>query len=436
MGNEYGLAAWSVDDEQDDARQRLPFAALLVLISLLFLRPWDHLPALSAIRPALVMTGITVGLYLLSQPHPIKILSIRPVPLFLAQLLVMLISVLFSYWQSKSLTITIDYAKQIALFVLIYNMITGLGRLISVVAVLVSCCAVHGAFAIANYAAGVEVRLEGIAAGNFEDPNDLALTLVMILPMAWCLGGVVSTRWQKILVYGAMLLLVGGVIATQSRGGLLALAAAVAVTIFGQGRERRRALLLTLGAAVALTAIVLPADVFDRYATIHEYEKDESAMIRLAVWKAGAEMFADHLFTGTGAGTFSTVYGQSYINREVGGNMWLAAHNSYVQIAAELGIFGLVIWVAIVVSAFLSLLRLRRLLTDDSFSDDNFSNGAEPSALVDQLRKWNAALLASIVGYLVGAVFLSRGYDLLFMILLAFIAVLSRRVEAIAANRA
>ena len=78
-------------------------------------------------------------------------------------------------------------------------------------------------------------------------------------------------------------------------------------------------------------------------------------MTRLALWKAGARMFGDHLFTGTGAGTFVIVYGESYINRKVGDNTWRAAHNSYIQIAAELGIFGLMIWLSILASGFLSL---------------------------------------------------------------------------------
>jgi len=416
------------DIESDDPRQRLPFAALLFLVALFFLRPWDHLPALAAVRPMLLMTVVTVGLYLLSRPR-IEFLAVRPVKLLLALLAVMYFSVVFSYWPSKSLAVATEYMKQIALFVLIVNMVTTIDRLKKLSAVMVGCCALHGGFALANYASAGHDQFKGITKGNFEDPNDLALTLVLMLPIALWLSSVVRSSAVRLAAYGSAMLLVGGVVATQSRGGLMALVAAAAVMVLSQGRERWGATLLALVAAVAIAVVVLPAEVFDRYATITEYQKDESAMTRLAIWKSGARMFADHPLTGVGAGAFEIVYGESYIDRKVAGNTWRVAHNSYIQVAAELGIFGLAIWVAIVSWAFLSLLRSRRLLMDDTF-------GNTGELQIEHLRKWNAALLASIVGFLVGAVFLSRGYDLLFMILLALVTVSSRRVEAIAANRA
>jgi len=431
------------DIEVDDPRQRLPFAALLGFVALYFLRPWDHLPALAAARPMMLMTVVTVGLYLLSRPR-IEFLAVRPVKLLLALLAVMCFSVVFSYWPSKSLTVATEYMKHIALFVLIVNMVTTIDRLKKLSAVMVACCALHGGFALANYASAGHDQFKGVAKGNFEDPNDLALTLVLMLPIAWWLSSVVQSSAARLAAYGSAMLLVGGVVATQSRGGLMALVAAASVMVLSQGRGRRSATLLALAAAVVIAVVVLPAEVFDRYTTIAEYQKDESAMTRLAIWKAGARMFADHPLTGVGAGTFEIVYGESYIDRKVAGNTWRVAHNSYIQVAAELGVFGLAIWVAIVAWALLSLLRSRRLLMDDTLSSTDFRDlDLKDNDLKDNdelrighLRKWNAALLASIVGFLVGAVFLSRGYDMLFMILLALVAVSSRRVEAIAADRA
>lgn len=427
MSYDWQLADYPLSKELGDSRRRLPFLALLIFMGLFFMRPWDQFPALGAVRPLLLMTVIVVVLFLRTRPQ-IEFLSLSPIRLFLAMLLVMCVSVLFSYWPSQSLTAAIEYMKQIALFVLIVHLVTTLDRLKQLIMVMTACSAIHGGLAILNYASGGVERLEGVAGGYFGDPNDLALTLILVLPLSWWLSSMLVARLPRLLICGCMLLMVGGVIATQSRGGLVALLAAVAVMVVTQGRERIGALILMLTAAVAFAVVVLPSDVFDRYSTITEYQEDESAMTRLAVWKAGIRMFGDHFLTGTGADTFELVYGEQYLDRQFG-PAWRAAHNSYLQIAAELGICGILIWLAILASAFLSLLKSRSLLA----MLDHDPSG-ESSLATKHLRDLSAALLASLTSFLVGAFFLSRGYDLLLMVLIALIAVLLRSVESLSAE--
>ncbi len=417
------------DIEFEDPRQRLPFASLLLFMGLLLLRPWDHIPALAAVRPMLVMTGVTIGLYLLTRPR-VAFFSVRPAKLLLAMAVALCCSIAFSYWPKRSVAFSLDYMKQIVLFILIVNLTTTIDRLKKFVAVMVGCCAFHGAFAIFNYASGDHDDFKGIAKAFFEDPNDLALTLVMMLPMAWWLGSVLRSGLFRLASYGCMIMLIGGVVTTQSRGGLLALLAAVAVMVVSQGRERLGVLLVSLVMAAGFTVVILPSSVFDRYVTIADYQEDASAMSRLAVWKAGLKMFADHPFTGVGVGAYEVAYGQSYLDLEGAGRKWRVAHSSYIQVAAELGIGGLLIWLAILASGFLSLFESRRQLASTPLGEDE-----QAWPLINAYRSWNSAMLASLVGFLVGAVFLSRGYDLLFMVLLALIAILSRGAAAIASHQ-
>ena len=415
-----------VPPEIEDSSQGRAFASLSLLLALLILRPWDVFPALATVRPLMLVTILTIGLFLSGRPR-IEFLNVRPAKLLLALLFMICVSVLFSYWPSQSFAIATDYTKQIVLFVLIVNLVTTLSRLKTFIVVFVGGCTCHGALAVIDFASGGGQRMVGIAEPYFGDPNDLALSLVLVLPLAWWLGSVVQTRLARFAAYACMLVLVSGIVATQSRGGLLALLAAIAVMVFRQGRERRGTLLLTVAAATALSVVILPADVFDRYLTITKYQQDESAMIRLAVWNAGMQMFADHPLTGVGAGTFETVYGQRYIDRKSAGNIWRAAHSSYVEIAAELGLIGLIIWLAILASAFNSLFQSQRLLDLPVLEND-----IDRYVFVEQLLRWNSALFASVVGFLIGAAFLSRGYDMLFMIVLALIAVLLRKSMALA----
>jgi O-antigen ligase len=251
--------------------------------------------------------------------------------------------------------------------------------------------------------------------GVFYDPNDLALSLVMIFPLSWWCFRSAASGYRRFLAFLGMLTIVGGIMAAQSRGGLLALGAAVCVLGY-----RSRNSLTPLAATLALTAaavlVVFPSGVFDRYASILQYQTDESAVARLAVWKAGLQMFADHPLTGVGAGAFETVYGMYYIDREGAGNIWRAAHSSYIEVAAELGIFGLLAWLAVLASGFFTLVRARRAL---SMSEPAFDEQRE-------LSNWVDAATASLVSFLVGGMFLSRAYDVVLIILLAMASVALR----------
>jgi putative inorganic carbon (hco3(-)) transporter len=412
--------------ERGDPAQRLPFGLLTSMLAFFILRPWDLFPVLGAVRPMMLITSLTIAAFLLSRPV-IEFWNVRPAKLLVVFLGVICFSVLFSYWKSQSFSIATDYLKQIALFILIVNLVKTHDRLRMFIAVFVAACTYHGVAAIIDFSAAGGARLTGIAEPYFGDPNDLALSLVMVLPLAWWLSSVVASRWIRLAIYCSMLAMIAGVIASQSRGGLLALIAAMAVLIGYQGREILGTLTMTLAAAVAFSVLVLPADVFERYRTITEYQKDESAVTRLAVWKAGVTMCADHPLTGIGAGAFESVYGQYYIDRKRAGNIWRAAHSSYVEIAAELGVFGLAVFLAILSSAVVLLIQSRQVL--------NRLARFHPVGSVDlvgPLRSLNAALLSSVGGFLVGAAFLSRGYDMIFMIILSLIAVVSRKTQSFA----
>jgi putative inorganic carbon (hco3(-)) transporter len=411
-----------IPDPEGVSRQA-PYWALLVYLTMMLTRPWDYITALAAVHPMVLFMAITIGLFLLGHPR-IEFLSVRPMKLFLAYMAAICWSVVFSYWPTNSLTLAVEFLRQILMFTLVVNLISTLGRLRGIVTVVSACCAYHGAKAIYAFATGTGDRLQGFVEPYFGDPNDLALSLTLVLPLTWWLGATAKSRLGQLAAYGAILLMVGGILSSQSRGGLLALIAAAGVLFVRLEQRQRIQLMATTAVAVILAVAVLPEDTFSRYSTITEYEKDESAQIRLAIWKSGLQMFADHPLTGTGPGTFEIVYGKSYINRNVAGNTWRAAHSSYIELAAELGLGGFLIWVSMQVTAFVSLFRSHRLLKNAEYE-------AEDWVLVDQLRKWNTALLAAMTGYLIGAAFLSRGYDMLQMMVFALIAVLVRGTEVV-----
>jgi O-antigen ligase len=95
---------------------------------------------------------------------------------------------------------------------------------------------------------------------------------------------------------------------------------------------------------------------------------------------------------------------------------WNAAHNSFIQIGAELGVVGLLLFVAIIASAFVALRRSRPRDRD----------GVDPQ---DRRTQLSQVLTASLIGFVVGAVFLSLAYSEMLYTLVA-LAVGLRKVTS------
>ena len=193
------------------------------------------------------------------------------------------------------------------------------------------------------------------AFGHFDQPNPFAGYLTTILPLAVCMALCPANpnrfRWISV---GAAGLLAIGIGLSQSRGAWLGAAVAAMCLMLAWSRFTRRLLIpCTLGGALALALAVsglLPAAILDRLAQTIEYfgvfdvrtvevTSDNWAVVeRMAHWQAGWYMFLDHPWLGVGAGNYAQAYPQYFVGtwREALGH----AHNYYLNILAELGVFG------------------------------------------------------------------------------------------------
>ncbi|MGL4514609.1 MAG: O-antigen ligase family protein [Lacipirellulaceae bacterium] len=383
---------------------------LMVLVASLLLRPWDYIPALAAIRPVTLML-VGISIYVATTGVRMRLLSLALSRPLLTLWGAMLVTAPLSYWPAHSLELAVKYGQQVILFSLIGSVVVAAQSLYRLTSVAVVCgvvVAFQGLYAYATGNVAADNRISGVGQGFLGDPNELANTLAAVLPLAWWMalhGNGVVERVAARVALGPVL---AGILVTQSRGGLLSLGAAVAVMLIGS-RPRLGPPALFLLLLGGLTIALLPTEAIDRFATITNTQVDESAQARLAVWKAGFRMFGDHVVTGVGMGCFADVYGQYYIDREGAGNVWRAAHNSVVEVAGELGIVGLGAWLTLVVGAFAwqggAVLAMGRM--------------KDRSPAVGRLAQWSVAMLASLCGFVVGAMFLSRAYDLTLIMLVS-----------------
>lgn len=197
----------------------------------------------------------------------------------------------------------------------------------------------------------IEHRLFLRAYGSFDQPNPFAGYLNLILPLAVAMAAY-SRGAERRLYALAAVLLEGAVLASQSRGALLAgLVALIVMWCLLTPRVRPvvwSSVLAGLLAAWLATFGLVPTSPFARLLAVvglgdvsfgSVTNSNFSAVERAAHWLAGVRMFAAHPILGVGIGNYSAAY-PAYHPRG-----WYAslehAHNYYINIAAEAGIVGL-----------------------------------------------------------------------------------------------
>ena len=193
--------------------------------------------------------------------------------------------------------------------------------------------------------------------GIFGNPNDLALNMVALLPLAVSIALRRGTAPRRAVAAACALFMFGAVIASHSRGGALGLAAMAGV--LGLFLLRRRpGLVVGAAIALALAAPMTPASYWHRLASITDSSQDDtgSREQRRTLLRESAQAFLENPLTGVGAGQFKNW------NPEGRESPWRESHDVLLQVAAELGIGGLLVMLYLILRGAMCVHETRRLL--------------------------------------------------------------------------
>jgi O-antigen ligase len=314
------------------------------------------------------------------------------------------ISIPMSLDSNRSIKATIEFAKVIFIFVVLVNAVRTESRLRALVwLVLIASCLVSG-FAVNDYVHGrmnlSGLRIQGVIGGIFSNPNDLALHLVMMAPIAAGLVFATRNRVASLLYLAIVILFLFAIVATFSRGGFLGLIGVVTVFIW-RATKRRRLLILGAGVCLVIAFIALaPRDYLNRLSTT----ADASAIARQDELKRSSLLIITHPLLGVGINNYAL-----YSNFEH------ATHNAYTQVGSELGVAAMTIYILLL---FTALRRIR--MTQKLFEETK-----------DHHRRWFAiGLEASLIGYMISSFFLSVAYLWYVYYLVGFAVCFDRITEA------
>jgi O-antigen ligase len=406
---------------ETDARA---FTWLLAFTLVLFLRPQDIIPPLSALH--LAELSAVIGLCSLffgrlrrgapltrMTPEFAGVLALGAVILFTAP---------FSVWPGGSLGVFTDlYAKVILVYLLAVNAVNSPRRLERLTWVLVLAVAYIGFRAVIDYARGVNMvghgtRVRGSVGGIMGNPNDLAMNMVVFLPLAASLALDGRSLLRRAIAAGCALCMIGAIVASGSRGGTLGLVTMLAVLAVMS--VRRHPGVVLAGVLAAMCALpVLPNSYWRRLASITDESKDDfgSAEARKTLMRESLQAFAENPVFGVGAGEFKDW------NPNGRKEPWHESHNVWLQVAAELGAFGFIAFFFLVARGFVSVGQIRRLLRRARGGRRGPPAAIDPDELT-VIDAHSRAMLASLAGWFVCAFFASIAYNWTFYYLLALAA--------------
>jgi O-antigen ligase len=420
---------------------QVAYRALLAFTFVLFVRPQDTFPFLRPLHLADVTASIALIALVagrMGRGAPATYMT-REIALVLALAGVMLGTAPFSMWPGGAIAVFTDvYVKVILVFVLMVNTLTTRARLESFVNVVVLGTSYIAVRAVIDYARGVNLveggRVTGAVGGLFGNPNDMALNMVAFLPLAVVLALGRSHIALRALAAIGVPAIAAAIIFSQSRGGTVGLVAMLMVLLYQMRRVRPRVAALVIVASIAALPM-LPSSFLDRMSSIVNADEDRtgSREARKRLLRESYDTFLDHPVFGIGAGQFQNYKPEERVEA------WRESHNALLQVASELGIFGILIFMAVIGSGFGAVIRARATLRQASRTRlARKTNGAgrrnRTDAQRDVLHLYAAAMTASLTGWFMAAMFASVAYYWTFYIVLGLAVALRDIASRSASN--
>jgi O-antigen ligase len=363
----------------------------------------EHLPGSLGVgatmaKPAGAMIAVAWLVTAVARRGDVPLLPRERPALFWAVVAFVALAALSSLWAKDPATTFADLGRLVQVIVLMlaaYTAAAGRTGYRIVLGAYLVASALTSVYSVATGGYGANGRL-----GVLFDPNYFAASLIPAILVALFL--LLSPRPRRIRLFAGAICAVdvAALLLTQSRGGLVGFAVALVAAVFFAGSLRPRIVAIVLvcaAAAVGYFGFAGPSHI-----------TSASSSGRSDEWRIAARMAENHPFNGVGLGNFGIVE-PSYATQGIDlqhvryiVTYRQRAHNTYLEVAAEMGIAGLLLLVGIFAGAVRSGAR-------------GLSAG--------ELEMWARGLCAGALGMLAAYAFISAQWEKQLWLVLALLAV-------------
>jgi O-antigen ligase len=396
----------------------MPFKLFLACSFVLLARPQDLLPFLQPLRPALVVTLLTAAALVFgSRRRDLAAALLLPESKrYLLFYFIMIVGIPFAYHRGLAFAGVLQgYVVNVLFFLLLVSHVTSLQRVKTMVWVMCLSALVYSVFAglLQGFGGG---RFE--IAGNVFDPNDTAYVLLSLFPPCLYFVRFDEGLIKRLVALVAVCSAVAVILLTGSRGGALGLASVLLLLIFTRAGGIGLGQKLLFGLVLASAAFLLRDQInLERYLTLADVSSDYNTFAqggRVDLWGAAIDLVLANPLTGVGVDCFSFAHWQLRVNAGESYLTYHAVHNSFLQIAAEVGLIAFSVYLLIVLR---SILAFRRISARPR-------QPASPHAT--EFAALAGLMLLGFAGLLVSSFFLSQGYSMFATLYFALAAAMAR----------
>lgn len=371
-----------------------PLIGVLVYIAFLYIRPMDLMDIPIPLMKILAITTLVswiIHVIIRRQRNFVR----APQNFLIVAFLALIIISQRTYVGGMIDELTGDFARIVVIYFLIINLINTEKRLIMAIWVLMLSTlwiSLHGILlskGVIIGQAGLSQGTRVTSTGIFADPNDLAQAIVVVVPYVFGLF-----FYEKRILTKLILVIMGAImlyafLLTGSRGGFIGFAVVMFLLL-------KSKVGMVMGSAMGIIAlmgllVVAPSHTVERMKTASPYEDTGAARIEL--WYEGWQMFLSNPIMGVGKDMYYELT-----------ETHLVAHNSFIHVAAELGLPGLFLWIGLFYFSFKALYRSLKLHKVEN--------------IISRESALSNSLMISMIGFVATALFLSRQYGYLPYILL------------------
>lgn len=319
----------------------------------------------------------------------------------------------FLHWEESSFYY-LDLVKVFVLYFLIIILTRTKKHIFILVAAILILGLMTSLLAIYQSIQGTNFRTAGglfRVTGFSDDPNDLALSLVLLLPFTVGLFAKINGFKIKAAALVLFFLYILTIILTFSRAVYLALPAVLILSIWKFVKKGRRfAVLIIILFTMVSSFNFLPQKVLHRIKSIGMADIDPSIWNRLDGYVVGLQMMADHPFVGIGIGRWQQEYWpHAFAAPLIRTKFSSVQHNIFIEVGSETGFIGLTLFVLLIFYALKDLRDSRRIFERIKYL---------PMLLFSQ------SLEIGLVCFLISTMFVAAIHVKFFWIILGFILAL------------
>ena len=337
--------------------------AFLSLCALIFVIPWQQMAIYPGLGTMARLTGyIALGAAVLAVLA--KGFIRRPAPIVLITAVLTLYGSMSLAWTITPESTNLTFITLVALF-LFLTMLWESGdstkRQLWLLQAYLFGCALSTSMLFTEFLVGGRASVSRMArfTGGGMNANEIALMLAIAIPIAAYLAShpLIRNPILKAVYWGCIPAAALAIFLTGSRAGAVAGGVAMGLTLLMSWRQSWAARVMLIAMVVCGVVAVVrytPEELFERIALGVTGENISRARgSRIALWEGAVDIFSDHPMLGAGLGSFRRA-------SELEGGVGNVAHSLFFQTLAELGMVGVVIWIAILLATFRSVWLMRK----------------------------------------------------------------------------